>query len=121
MVVAVNIAALAEAVVLAHQAGVDPAAVLDAIAGGLAGSNVMKAKGPMMLAGGFDPGFRIELHVKDLDNVLQTGHAVNASLPLTAAVREMMGHLVGAGLADRDHSSLVRFYETLGGTELDRA
>lgn len=119
-IVAVNIAALAEAVVMAHQAGVDPAAVLDAIAGGLAGSNVMRAKGPMMLAGGFDPGFRIELHVKDLDNVLETGHAVNAALPLTAAVREMMNHLVGAGLADRDHSSLVRHYEILGSTELDR-
>lgn len=119
-IVAVNIAALAEAVVLAHQAGVDPASVLEAIAGGLAGSNVMRAKGPLMLQGAFDPGFRIGLHIKDLDNVLQTGHAVGAVLPLTAAVREMMTHLAATGHADRDHSVLVRHYEALAGTTLDR-
>lgn len=119
-IVAVNIAVLGEALVLAHRAGVDPAAVLDAIGGGLAGSNVMKAKGPMMLAGGFDPGFRVELHAKDLDNALATGHETATPLPLTAAVREMLAALSASGQDDRDHSALVSYFERLSGTELPR-
>lgn len=119
-IVAVNIAVLGEALVLAERAGVDPAAVLDAIGGGLAGSNVMKAKGPMMLAGGFDPGFRVELHAKDLDNALATGHETATPLPLTAAVREMLAGLAARGLSDRDHSALVTHHEALSGTTLRR-
>jgi 2-hydroxy-3-oxopropionate reductase len=120
-IVAVNIAVLGEALVLARKSGVDPAAVLDAIKGGLAGSAVMNAKGPMMLAGDYPPGFRIELHVKDLENVLATGHSVQSALPLTAAVREMMTGLLADGHASSDHSALVTHYETLGRVRLPEA
>ena len=117
-VVAVNIAVLGEALVLARLSGVDPAAVLEAIKGGLAGSNVMNAKGPMMLGGDFRPGFRVDLHVKDLDNVLATGHGVHAPLPLTAAVREMLSSLGADGHGSDDHSALVTYFEKLGNTRL---
>ncbi len=117
-IVAVNIAACAEAFTLAQKAGVDPEAVYQAIRGGLAGSTVMDAKVPMMLARDFAPGFRINLHIKDLGNVLDTGHGVNAPLPLTSLVREMMSVLDGDGHAAEDHSSLVRVYEKLANIEL---
>ncbi|MGO1591056.1 MAG: 2-hydroxy-3-oxopropionate reductase [Ancrocorticia sp.] len=117
-IVAVNIAACAEAFTLAQKAGVDPQAVYEAIRGGLAGSTVMDAKVPMMLARNFEPGFRINLHIKDLGNVLDTGHGVNAPLPLTALVREMMSVLDGDGHVAEDHSSLVRVYEKLANIEL---
>ncbi len=117
-IVAVNIAACAEAFTLAQKAGVDPEAVYRAIRGGLAGSTVMDAKVPMMLGRNFAPGFRINLHIKDLSNVLDTGHGVNAPLPLTSLVREMMSVLDGDGFAAEDHSSLVRVYEKLANIEL---
>ena len=117
-IVAVNIAACAEAFTLAQKAGVDPEAVYQAIRGGLAGSTVMDAKVPMMLERNFAPGFRINLHIKDLGNVLDTGHGVNAPLPLTSLVREMMSVLDGDGHAAEDHSSLVRVYEKLANIEL---
>lgn len=112
-IVAVNIAVVAEALVLAQKAGVDPESVFNAIKGGLAGSTVMDAKAPMMLDHDFKPGFRIKLHIKDLNNTLETGHGVDAPLPLTAAVREMMTVLEGQGFSGEDHSSLLRVYETL--------
>ncbi|MDO4888989.1 MAG: 2-hydroxy-3-oxopropionate reductase [Actinomycetaceae bacterium] len=117
-IVAVNIAACAEAFVLAQKAGVDPEAVYQAIRGGLAGSTVMDAKVPMMLARNFEPGFRINLHIKDLGNVLDTGHDVNAPLPLTSAVREMMNVLDGDGNSGDDHAGLLKFYEKLANLEL---
>lgn len=117
-IVAINIAACAEAFTLAQKAGVDPEAVYKAIRGGLAGSTVMDAKVPMMLARNFQPGFRINLHIKDLNNVMETGHGVDSPLPLTAAVQEMMSVLQGDGHAVEDHSSLVRVYEKLANTEL---
>ena len=117
-IVAVNIAACAEAFTLAQKAGVDPEAVYKAIRGGLAGSTVMDAKVPMMLARNFNPGFRINLHIKDLGNVLDTGHGANAPLPLTLLVREMMSVLDGDGHAAEDHSSLVKVYEKLANIEL---
>ncbi|MGJ9711411.1 2-hydroxy-3-oxopropionate reductase [Actinotignum sp. GS-2025c] len=117
-IVAINIAACAEAFTMAQKAGVDPEAVYRAIRGGLAGSTVMDAKVPMMLARNFKPGFRINLHIKDLNNVMDTGHGVNSALPLTAQVREMMSVLEGDDHAGEDHSSLVRFYEKLANIEL---
>lgn len=117
-IVAVNIAVAGEAMMLAARSGVDPEAVYTAIRGGLAGSTVLDAKVPLMLERRFDPGFRINLHIKDLDNVLDAGHDVAAPLPLTAAVREMLSTLAGAGHAGEDHAALVRWYETLTGTEV---
>ena len=117
-IVAVNIAVLGEALVLTKQAGVDPRGVVDAIRGGLAGSKVLEQKAEKMLADEFAPGFRINLHIKDLNNALETGHAVGASLPLTAAVREMMTAIANDGHLLHDHSSLLAFYERLAGTAL---
>lgn len=119
-VVAVNIAVVAEALVLAQKAGVDPEAVFEAIKGGLAGSNVMTAKAPMMLDRRFDPGFRINLHLKDLTNVMTTAHAVASPMPLTAAVFELMSQLRAHGHEGEDHSSLLRTYESAAGIELTR-
>lgn len=113
IIVASNIAALGEALILGKKAGVDPEAIFKAIRGGLAGSTVMEAKAPMMIAGNFKPGFRINLHIKDLLNALDTGHNVGAPLPLTAMVMEMMQWLKASGHEMEDHSSLVRYYEYL--------
>ena len=118
VVVALNIAAVSEALVLAQKAGVAPQAVVEAIRGGLAGSTVLEAKAPMMLDHNFKPGFRINLHIKDLLNALDTSHDVGAPLPLTAAVLEMMTALRAAGHEGEDHSGLVQHYESLAQTSL---
>ncbi|MBK8447144.1 MAG: 2-hydroxy-3-oxopropionate reductase [Micropruina sp.] len=119
-IVAVNIAVVAEALVLAQKAGVDPESVFEAIKGGLAGSNVMNAKAPMMLDRRFDPGFRINLHLKDLTNVMSTAHAVASPMPLTASVFELMTQLKAHGFEGEDHSSLLRTYESAAGIEFGR-
>jgi 2-hydroxy-3-oxopropionate reductase len=116
--VALNIAAVSEALVLAQKAGVAPQAVVEAIRGGLAGSAVLEAKAPMMLDHDVKPGFRINLHIKDLLNALDTSHDVGAPLPLTAAVLEMMTALRAAGHDRDDHSGLVQHYESLAQTSL---
>jgi 2-hydroxy-3-oxopropionate reductase len=120
VVVAANIAAVSEALVLADLAGVDPAAIVAAIRGGLAGSAVLDAKAPMMLDRDFKPGFRIELHAKDLLNALETGEQVKAPLPLTSSVLAMMNQLQSNGHGADDHSGLVQYYEDLAGTEIGR-
>lgn len=117
IIVAVNIAAVSEALVLASKAGVNPETVYKAIRGGLAGSTVLDAKAPLMLERRFDPGFRINLHIKDLNNVLETGHDLGAPLPLSASVMEMMQTLKVYGHEQADHSALVRYYENLGNIE----
>jgi 2-hydroxy-3-oxopropionate reductase len=118
IVVALNIAAVSEAFVLAHKAGVDPVKVFDAIKGGLAGSTVMNAKVPMILDGNFKPGFRIELHIKDLQNALDTAHDLGVPVPLTAGVMETLQALKTDGMAANDHSAIVRYYEKLAKTEV---
>ncbi|MBH1930084.1 2-hydroxy-3-oxopropionate reductase [Serratia rubidaea] len=113
VIVALNIAAMSEALVLATKAGVDPERVYQAIRGGLAGSTVLDAKAPMVLARNFKPGFRIELHIKDLANALDTSHGIGAQLPLTSAVMEMMQALRVDDLGGADHSALACYYEKL--------
>lgn len=113
IIVALNIAALSEAFILCEKADVDPQLVFEAIRGGLAGSTVMNAKAPMMIERNFDPGFRIDLHIKDLQNALDTSHAINASLPLTAQIMETLQALKIDGKGDRDHSAIVNYYEKL--------
>ncbi|MGD0963218.1 MAG: 2-hydroxy-3-oxopropionate reductase [Candidatus Acidiferrales bacterium] len=120
IVVALNIAAVSEALVLATKAGVDPHLVYQAIRGGLAGSTVLDAKAPLMMDRKFNPGFRINLHIKDLGNVLETGHEVGVPLPLSAAVMEIMQALKVDGMGDCDHGSIVRFYEKLAQIEVKR-
>lgn len=118
IIVALNIAAMSEALVLATKAGVDPGLVYKAIRGGLAGSTVLDAKAPMILNRNFKPGFRINLHIKDLINVLNAGHEMGVSLPLTAAVMEIMQALKADGMGDDDHSSIVRYYEKMAHVEV---
>ncbi|OBW95257.1 tartronate semialdehyde reductase [Gallibacterium salpingitidis] len=120
VIVALNIAAMSEALMLATKAGVDPELVYQAIRGGLAGSTVLDAKAPMVLDRNFKPGFRIDLHIKDLANAIDTSHGVGAYLPLTASVMEMMQALKVDELGSADHSALARYYEKLAGTEIKR-
>ena len=120
VIVALNIAAMSEALSLATKAGVNPELVFQAIRGGLAGSTVMEAKAPMIMDRNFKPGFRIDLHIKDLANALDTSHGVGASLPLTAAVMEMMQALKTDGMGECDHSALARYYEKLAKVEISR-
>ncbi len=120
VVVAVNIAALAEALTLAKKAGVDPQLVFDAIKGGLAGSTVMNAKAPMMIDGNFKPGFKIDLHIKDLNNALDTGHGVGSPLPLTAQLMEMMQTLHADGCGQDDHSALAKYYAKVSGSKIGK-
>jgi len=120
IIVALNIAAMSEALVLATKAGVDPELVYDAIRGGLAGSTVLNAKAPLVMDRKFNPGFRINLHIKDLNNVLETSHEMGVPLPLTAAVMEMMQALRVDGMGDLDHGALVRYYEKMAQIEVKR-
>ncbi len=118
VIVAANIAAVAEAFALAKKAGVDPQLVFDAIKGGLAGSTVMNAKAPMMLEGNTKPGFKIDLHIKDLNNVMETGQAVESPLPLTEQTLAMMKKLHHQGEGQSDHSALALYYEELAGIKI---
>ena len=118
IIVAANIEALAEALVLAQKAGVDPENVLNAIRGGLAGSAVLEAKGPMMLNRNFRAGFRVRLHQKDLRNVLQTAQELNIPLPVTSQVQQMLGALINEGESESDHSALLKCVEGLSNVEV---
>jgi 2-hydroxy-3-oxopropionate reductase len=113
IIVALNIAAMSEAMVLATKAGVDPEKVFQAIRGGLAGSAVLDAKMPLALKGNFKPGFRIELHIKDMANALETAHELGVPVPLSSVVMEIMQALKTDGKAANDHGGIVQFYEQL--------
>jgi len=118
IIVAINIEAVAEALTLATKAGLDPNTVLEAIQGGLAGSNVLNAKGPMMISGDFTPGFRIRLHQKDLRNALLTGDALGVPLPVTGLLQGMIGTLMNNGNADSDHSALATIIENMAQSKI---
>lgn len=118
IIVAANIAAVAEGFTLAKKAGVDPNVVYQAIRGGLAGSTVMDAKGPMMLSNNTKPGFRIDLHIKDLNNAIETAHETGSPLPLTSITMEMMQYLKANGMSKCDHSAIAKYYEALAKTDL---
>ena len=111
-------AAMSEAMVLATKAGVDPEKVFQAIKGGLAGSNVLNAKVPLVLDGNFKPGFRIELHIKDLANALDTAHSVGVPVPLTGGVMEIMQALKVDGKGGNDHGGIIQYYEKLAKAEV---
>ena len=118
IIVALNIAAMSEAFVLATKAGVDPERVFNAIKGGLAGSTVLNAKAPMVLEGNYKPGFRIELHIKDLQNALDTAHENGTPIPLTAQIMEMMQALKVDGKQSDDHGGIIQFYEKLAAVKV---
>ncbi len=120
IIVACNIQALAEALTLAQKAGVDPQLVFEAIKGGLAGSTVMNAKAPMMIAGDDKPGFKIDLHIKDLNNALDCAHSVGAPVPMTASVQEILQWMHNHEGGQKDHSAIVQYYEHLTGIRIGR-
>jgi len=120
IIVACNIQALSEALTLAQKAGVDPQLVFAAIRGGLAGSTVMDAKAPMILSGNDKPGFKIDLHIKDLNNALDCAHSVGSPVPMTAQVQEVLQWMHAHEGGQKDHSAIAQYYEFLTGIELGR-
>ncbi|MBO4394271.1 MAG: 2-hydroxy-3-oxopropionate reductase [Spirochaetales bacterium] len=119
IVVACNIAAMSEALAFSKKMGSDPNLIYKAIRGGLAGSTVLDAKAPMVLSRNFKPGFRIELHIKDLTNALNAAHAINGYVPLTGQVMEMMQALKSDGCGKDDHSALAKFYEKVSNVTIE--
>lgn len=113
VIVALNIAAVSEGFSLAKKAGLDPSMVFDAIHTGLAGSTVMDAKVPMIINRNFKPGFRVDLHIKDLQNALDTSHSLNVSLPLTSEVMEILQSVKNDGNGSDDHSAIAKYYEKI--------
>lgn len=118
MVVGTTIAIVGEALVLAKKAGVDPAKVRQALLGGFAQSKILEAHGQKMLERNFNPGFRIRLHEKDMKIALAAGSEYGVSLMVSGVVAQMMTAMKGMGLADLDHSALVKLIEELAKTEL---
>ncbi len=117
-IVAANIAIIAEAFVLGKKSGVDPERIFAVIKDGLAGSQCLNDKAPRMFRGDYDPGFRMQLHVKDLANILQTSQELHNAMPLTAQVMEMMQALMSAGHTEVDHAGLALFYEKINNISL---
>ena len=120
IMVACNIAAMGEALVLATRAGLDPEVVFNAVKGGLAGSTVLNVKAPMVIARNFKPGFRIELHQKDLRNALLAAESLKVSLPLTSLVQQMLVALMNESKGGLDHSAIVQFIEGMAGIEVKK-
>ncbi|RUU11729.1 2-hydroxy-3-oxopropionate reductase [Mesorhizobium sp. USDA-HM6] len=119
IIVALNIEAVAEALVFASKAGCDPAKVRSALMGGFASSRVLEVHGERMIARTFAPGFRIRLHQKDLNLALESARALGVSLPNTATAQQLMNACSArTGGADADHSSLVKALEVLSDHEL---
>jgi len=118
IIVALTIEAVAEALVFASKAGADPARVRQALLGGFAASRVLEVHGERMLKRTFDPGFRIELHQKDLGLALSGARALGVSLPNTAMAQELLNACTAAGEGRRDHSALVKALERLAAHEL---
>src|SRR5512145_736639 len=118
IIVALNIAAVGEALVFASKAGADPAKVRQALMGGFAASRILEVHGERMIKRTFNPGFRIGLHQKDLNLALQGARALGVSLPGTAHAAQLMQACAAHGLADSDHSALVRALEILAKHEL---
>ena len=118
IVVALTIEAVSEALVLGSKGGVAPEKILDVLRGGLAGNKVMEVKREKMLGHSFDPGFRVELHHKDLGIALAAGREYGVTLPVTAVVDQMLETLKMTGKGDQDHSALLTLIEESSGHEI---
>lgn len=119
-IVAINITAVAEGLVLGKKAGVDPERIFEAIKGGLAGSQCFSDKTPRMFKADYNPGFRMKLHVKDLTNVLETSRELHTAMPISAQVMEMMQTLIAEGHTEADHGGLAMFYEKINNISLEK-
>jgi 2-hydroxy-3-oxopropionate reductase len=118
IIVALNIEAVGEALLFASKAGADPARVRQALMGGFAASRILEVHGERMIKRTFDPGFRIELHQKDLNLALQGARAMGVSLPNTATAQELLNSCTANGGAKWDHSALVRALERMANHEV---
>jgi 2-hydroxy-3-oxopropionate reductase len=118
IVVALTIEAVSEALVLGSRGGVAPEKILDVLGGGLAGNKVMEVKREKLLDHSFDPGFKVELHHKDLGIALAAGREYGVTLPVTAVVDQMLQDLITNGRGDRDHSALLTLIEESSGHEI---
>jgi 2-hydroxy-3-oxopropionate reductase len=118
IIVALNIEAVGEALLFASKMGADPGKVRQALMGGFAASRILEVHGERMVKRTFDPGFRIELHQKDLNLALSSARAVGVSLPNTATAQELFNACVAHGGAAWDHSAMVRALETLANFEI---
>jgi len=115
IVVALTIEGVAEALLFAAKAGVDPAKVRQALLGGFASSRVLEVHGQRMIEANFEPGARVELHQKDLENALQGARAMGLALPGTANAQQLFNAVKAMGGARRDHSAMVQALEALAG------
>lgn len=118
IVVAINYAAVSEALVLGSKAGVDPNLIVQVLNGGLAASRVMEMRGPNMIAHNFQPGFRINLHRKDLGIATASGREYGVPLPVTGLVSQMFESLAAMGRGDLDHSAFVTLIEDMAGHQV---
>jgi len=121
IIVALNLEAVSEALVFASKAGADPAKVRQALMGGFAASRILEVHGERMIKRTFDPGFRIELHQKDLNLALQGARAMGVSLPNTATAQELFNSCVASGGAKWDHSAMVKALEKMANHEVAKA
>ena len=121
IIVALNIAAVGEALLFASKAGADPAKVRQALMGGFASSRILEVHGERMIKRTFDPGFRIKLHQKDLGLAMQGARELGLALPQTAGAVQLMQVCAANGMADLDHSALVKALELMGNHEVARA
>lgn len=115
IIVAVNLTALAEALTLGKKAGLDRELLLTALAGGLAGSKCLDQKKPNYLANTYNPGFKIDLHYKDLGLIMESARALGVPLPATAVVQELFSALRAKGRGGLDHSGVITLLEDLAG------
>jgi 2-hydroxy-3-oxopropionate reductase len=118
IIVALNIEAVAEALLFASKAGADPAKVRQALMGGFASSKILEVHGERMVKRTFDPGFRIELHQKDLNLALNSARALGVSLPNTATAQELFNSCAAHGGKAWDHSAMVKALEKLANFEI---
>jgi len=121
IIVALNIEAVAEALLFAARAGADPAKVRQALMGGFAASRILEVHGERMIKRTFDPGFRIELHQKDLNLALASARTLGVSLPNTANAQELFNACAAHGGKAWDHSAMVRALEKLANFEIGQA
>ncbi|MGD8466089.1 MAG: 2-hydroxy-3-oxopropionate reductase [Anaerolineae bacterium] len=122
--VALNFVGMAEALVLGAKAGVDPAIIVQVLSGGYAQTRVMDVRGPRVIRGDFEPGFKSKFHYKDLNIIMQTGNDFDVPLPVTSLVHELFAAMLAAGHGDLDHSGIITVLESLAGmqarTEVDQ-
>jgi 2-hydroxy-3-oxopropionate reductase len=116
--VALNIVGMSEALVLGAKAGVDPAIIVQVLSGGYAQSRVMDVRGPRIIHGDFQPGFKSAFHFKDLNIILKTGNDFGVPLPVTGLVHELFAALLAQGRGDLDHTGIITVLQDLAGIEV---